>query len=580
MNDKTFNRPIPEHVVKEIKSILPDILASHNVIVEAKKQLSGNPTYICPNCKNGTGRNGTGISPQFRNGAWIYHCFKCDAAYDNIHLLAFHYNLNSDSDFREICQRACQEFNIHLETGSHSKGAKRNVSKNGDNAGEAPSPRESAKELALKEKERALIRSDIYHARATLESLPKTARRGLTLDTFRHFDCGYLINWTPPKSRARNSYAKPTHRLIIPSGDHYLARLVVTKDSLEQKEQKPIAEKMHAGTKFPFNFKSVSTETANIIVEGEIDAMSIWQATTGKYPVIATAGAAGYGEFVRLVKEKFEKSETKPRFIILFDPDKAGRDNSKKFCDELLSAQFPAVCHFLSDEESKIDANDILCNQGQDKLAELIDSICTTAQDNLKKADNYIKKELDRNSRMESWIKNYGEIEPETFAKLKESANYLQSLTTDKINATIASDSETLKAVAICNFYSFYREVAKRFIYNVQDAKVYAKRAVKKATADNPVDDTVIAIANIDLKEFKDEIRRNITRISKEHDHYTLQKQAEKSKVLRSQIVQDRQKKIMTSLGRTSGRCEIRRVQRHSVINFEIVNHADERAVS
>ena len=119
-----------------------------------------------------------------------------------------------------------------------------------------------------------------------------------------------------------------------------------------------------------------------------------WNSTNGKFPVVATSSVTSHGEFVKLVKENFGKVEPKPRFIILFDSDEAGRTNSQKLYNKLLSAQFPVVRSFLSEEVSKIDANDILREQGEDKLGELINSILNVAQENLKKLADNIEEEV------------------------------------------------------------------------------------------------------------------------------------------------------------------------------------------
>ena len=60
-----------------------------------------------------------------------------------------------------------------------------------------------------------------------------------------------------------------------------LARLTVPIDSFDEKSKKYIRLKQHAGKKNPFNFESISTENINIIVEGEIDAVSIYQLPLG-----------------------------------------------------------------------------------------------------------------------------------------------------------------------------------------------------------------------------------------------------------------------------------------------------------
>ena len=88
-----------EEIIIQVKNIPPEVLEMHGVISVAKAVINGKPTYICPHCDNGTGKDGTGIQPAYFNGVWLYHCFKCNEAFDNIKLLAIHYNLDSQSDF-------------------------------------------------------------------------------------------------------------------------------------------------------------------------------------------------------------------------------------------------------------------------------------------------------------------------------------------------------------------------------------------------------------------------------------------------------------------------------------------------
>ena len=576
MGKSNMNISISDYVVSEIKAISPDTLVAHHVIYEAKKTVAGNPSYVCPTCENGTGHDGTGILPNRKNGVWLYHCFRCNETFDNIHLLALHYNLNPRADFQEICRLACNEFNIYPEsnyqplvnqTNSYvndrqkiiatiqmasnqalrdntvQKGGQgrwtstEKAKKSVDKVGGHPPFEKSPEELANEKKEFELIRSDISNAQANLDLLPDDARRGLSLETLRHFNCGYLNNWTSPKSRVNNTHSTPTPRLIVPSGNHYLARLIVPLSSFDEHTQKYIQPKQHAGAKFPFNFKNISPDNVNIIVEGEIDAMSIWQATKGKFPVVATSGATGYGEFVRLVKENFSQAESKPQFLILFDPDEAGRNNSQKL-HNALKFDFPVVCSFLSEEISKIDANDILREQGQEKLAELIDDIVSNAKSIFEKLVNEIAEESARKEKISEWIGINGEIESTTLNKLQSEADYLKSLTVDKITSALVNESKTLYAIAACQFYDFYRQVADEFIARVYSAKSEAKKAVKNATPDKPVTDSVIATAMLDLKAISDAIKKIITQIAKSHKNYTLKFNAEKEKIEHEQRIQ------------------------------------------
>ncbi len=47
----------------------------HELLERAKKTVGGKPTYICPLCQNGTGKDGDGLVV-YKN--WYYKCFKCD----------------------------------------------------------------------------------------------------------------------------------------------------------------------------------------------------------------------------------------------------------------------------------------------------------------------------------------------------------------------------------------------------------------------------------------------------------------------------------------------------------------------
>ena len=214
-----------------------------------------------------------------------------------------------------------------------------------------------------------LIDADILTAEKNLYDLPENARRGLTLETLQYFHCGYIAEWTPPQSRFQNTYFVPTPRLIIPSGGGYLARLTVPIENYSAEARKTVKAKMHAGKIHPFNFDAVSETELNIIVEGEIDAMSIWQAVGGKYPAIATGGADNFTHFVQKLNET--RAEQSLKFLILFDNDAAGRNAAAKFVNAL-SAKHSASAKFL---EPNQDANAILQSHGTNALAEILSEI-------------------------------------------------------------------------------------------------------------------------------------------------------------------------------------------------------------
>ena len=337
MNEKTS---IPADVIAQINSIAPDILQSRGILSLAKDGKS----YVCPNCGNGTGKSGDGIIPgKSTEGAWLYHCFSCGDGFNNIKLLASHYELDASNDFVEICKRACTDFGIFLPT-------------------QEPKPKKIS--------QASLILADIKAAQANLDNLPLEARRGLTLETYKLHGCGYTDSFTTIQSRLEGRTLPPSRRIIIPAGNHYNAVLIEPdRPNVDKKYHK-----IHAGTKHPFAIDFITADTNFVIVvEGEIDAMSLNQVFGTDYRIaIATCGAAVGKDIAREIFDKLESifatTEKKPYILILFDNDTTGRREAAKFSLEFIKRGYPALVDFFSDGEEKIDVNDILVRLGDEGL--------------------------------------------------------------------------------------------------------------------------------------------------------------------------------------------------------------------
>lgn len=340
---------------EQIKNIPPADLEAQGVITSARTKANGELTYICPLCGNGAGDSGDGIAFQFKGGAWLAKCFKCGEGFDNFKLLALHYNLDPRADFKEICKRAADDFNI-------------------SNLAQVPAP--NINNSVAQDKELELVKADIAAAAKNIENLPLDARRALSLDTLKKFNCGYLPKWQSPKSRVADTFATPTPRLIVPSGNHYLARLIVPLESFPADAQKYIHPKQHAGKKVLFGAATISDKTEMIYVfEGEIDAMSAFQAYETDFNIgeicafVATCGAAET-KWLDEVDKICKGFKIKPRFKIYFDNDDAGKDNAAKHRVELLKRGYLAVSKTLADYDAdKFDANFLLTDYGEEFLA-------------------------------------------------------------------------------------------------------------------------------------------------------------------------------------------------------------------
>ena len=360
---------ISDNVIIQLKNIPPAELEARGVIVPARTKANGNLTYICPNCGNGNGDSGDGIAFEYKDGAWLAKCFKCGEGYDNIKLLALHYGLNVQTDFVDICNRAAADFGIATDNAAPPKFAPPKV-----------------EETALDDKELELIQADIASAAKNIENLPFDCRRGLSIDTLKKFNCGFIENWKSPKSRVADTFATPTPRLIVPSGNHYLARLTVPVETFPADVQKYIRPKQHAGKKALFGAMTITNKTEIIYVfEGEIDAMSSWQACENFraefnfQPICAFVATCGVAEqkWLAEVDNICKGFNIKPRFKIFFDNDDAGKDWAIKHRAELLKRGYLAISKTFADyDKDKFDANYILTEIAEVVLASKIFSDC------------------------------------------------------------------------------------------------------------------------------------------------------------------------------------------------------------
>ena len=263
---------------------------------------------------------------------------------------------------------------------------------------------------------------------------------GLNSPTLKRHRCGYCSTWLPPQNRDAGTTVKFSRRVIIPTTNHYLAVML--------NENRTEENKMHVGKIETFGAEFVPDNADLIlVVNDEIDAMSIYQATQGRINVIATSDAAEYKNAVNFLQDKFYFS--KPKVLILFAPDAAGRLNAPILRDELFKTGFPATFKFLSDENSKITANDILREQGDEQLAVTIYNIVDDAQKDFSAAEMELT--LIKNSAQSDSLEiALREINKKIADFDKEKSNAIE-----KLNSVISFDRDSVFADDILNAAAF-----------------------------------------------------------------------------------------------------------------------------
>lgn len=421
-----------DYIIDQIKHIPPEILESHGVITKAKTRANGYPTFICPLCGNGSGESGDGLAVHNNSDGFAYHCHRKGCHFDNIHLLALHYGLDCRSEFLEVLRRAKDDFCIYGDVvggrrGDYSKNfstkspmtdketknfvpladKEKNFSKTLAQEYKDYTKTASVEVDAVDEKElAAMIENDIafsikylaaseYDKKNNMDVKQKyfppekyllldDDRRGLSLETLKHFRCGYHPAWIHPKIRLAGNLknVQPTRRIIIPiSTRHYIA-VALKRDRPSMPKN---LWKMIAKTSDPSNFFGRQTITAKTeyiyIFEGEIDAMSAWQANQQRHflknsmdvfgvdsatdletgeiiaassidntAYIATGGASNKA-WIKALVAGLQYYQIKPRIIILFDNDDAGKINAEKHCEALIEFGYPTITEFFSSKE-------------------------------------------------------------------------------------------------------------------------------------------------------------------------------------------------------------------------------------
>lgn len=246
-----------------------------------------------------------------------------------------------------------------------------------------------------------LIGLDIADAQKHLDELPESERRGLSSDTLRHFHCGYLRDWILTKCRAElacglyvnaetgeQKHLPPaSERIIIPTSSMNHFNAVATPRARRSMDKRFV--KQHAGTMELFCDPAALNADTIVVVEGEVDAMSIWQATRGEVAVVAILGCANQQKTLSARLSEFNDK----RFIILLDADEAGKKNAKALRDKLFQERYPAVVRFLYDylpinfkrdpHSVKVDANEILIQHGEETLQSLMKRILESAESEL-----------------------------------------------------------------------------------------------------------------------------------------------------------------------------------------------------
>lgn len=344
-------------------------------------------SHICPLCDNGAGGgSGDGIKPRNSKGQTRWKCFKCGKDFSNFDLAATVFGFDAERETAEAAKRLKEEFNLY-DDNEISFSSRKNLS---SKVSSALVVDKKLKATAMREQKKSAVESEPKNYAKMYKFCRDNAKkflakrggsyRGLTAETFEKYGLG-----VHPEFGIDGQEKLPT--LIIPYDDyHFVARAI---DS----DRRPTQHGQGAGIYMPL---PLDLTCPNFITEGEIDALSVIQASGNFFDLrcIATGGASKYSKVVLELEKLFGDAEAKPSFIVLFDNDKTGKDNAVNLVTELRAAGYPAETFFFEERTAgdeyivksrdgteerikipKVDANDLLKKSREKLIAPLINAI-------------------------------------------------------------------------------------------------------------------------------------------------------------------------------------------------------------
>lgn len=326
-------------------------IITHPENILEKAKVSG---YICPCCGSGSGKHGTGIQKSKRNlghfTCWAGDCFHNATIID---IVAKSQHISPRDAFFY-----CLDAN-HIQLSHSNHEAKEHLV--------MTHPVRKEKEDSVAEKPEVsieTIRQDIEksHEYSPLK-YDYLESRGISRAVQDHFGVGYCERWMTPSVRdLKRSDGKPlvygAPYCIIPTnkdGSSYLARDTRNPEELTEKQRNFC--KMKVGNCHQFGWDCLEKARGTVfITEGEIDAMSVYQA--GQTQVLAIGSTAYVSKFLDYMSK--QQGQLPVSFGLLLDHDEPGRKASAKLSAGLSKLNYHA-CDVSDILQQAKDANEALC---------------------------------------------------------------------------------------------------------------------------------------------------------------------------------------------------------------------------
>lgn len=291
--------------IDNLKDVIKQINESPSPTIDLIKCKTG---YICPNCNNGAGGSGTGITKKYNR----WRCFKCGYNVSNLDMYMIHNNLDINNKY-DIATAAKQLLRIIPAEPSISISP----------AGKRTEPHVNMC---------SQYRNWSNNALMSLEAKSFWESRAITLDTMKKYQLGFM----------RDQYNIP--RVVIPVTKYsYNTRRIDNESTYKFIK--------HGQTSLYFERQLINPAESIFIVESEIDALSIVQSG---FNAVALGGVGNVSKLIAAVN-KYKPATT---ILLACDNDAAGQSANKAMHECISSSRI------INPYGAYKDANEMLIGLG------------------------------------------------------------------------------------------------------------------------------------------------------------------------------------------------------------------------
>lgn len=487
---------------------------------------------ICPNCGNGEGNDHTPVDVTFKDGQWLYNCFKCNEFSGNLlKIIAHEQNLNLSvaDDFAKALAIGAAIIGENVSTTDYRTSRnitrkKNSRSKTNSKVYELPEPAAEYERLA--------------EARGNVEKFfaDRTDWRKLPKEIFERLGWGVLWDYCHPA----NNFKFPA--VIIPNDRNGILARQIDGDA-----------KSNITPTVTTTIVKPTADKILFVVEGAIDGASIAHVTNFQYGVIAIGGTSGTKNLPPRLNELFSNDAPKPKIILLLDNDgvdpktnkNPGQDAAAKILPKLRDMGFITVNRVICDEPRR-DPNKILADDGEQNLRERIEKIIEDARGEFEELENQMSEktsgttndttndqsatvpandtdipELPKTA-IEDWEADNGKINPEFLPKIVDANNLLESMTPETITAGIAQSSKIKRAVAICEVYNIdvIAESATNFRAKLDIARNRAAAQIKANNDPEKISVEAQALKTLSMTNWNKAIADEVAKLKRARKKY------------------------------------------------------------